>query len=251
MKGIHLYLVVSGLAVFSALGQEFDFNAGNDGGLVRYDPLGGFGLGGTYSFPGGDSYRIQAASTVPLTGTVGPGRAGAYLGVSYDTFTASVDLVDWNNSLALGIGLLGRVQDVGLGTSDGYAFFYFPAFQSVALNRIDNEGATVLPSLENPLVTLDPSQDYRLVFSGIGSLLRGQVFALNDLSTPLVTVTATDAAYASGFPGLLVAGTVADPTSAGDATVDNFKVVPEPGTLMLVVLGGGVLLAGERLRRRK
>ncbi|MBK9139966.1 MAG: PEP-CTERM sorting domain-containing protein [Verrucomicrobia bacterium] len=250
MKNIVSRLVLGGLVSFAALGQEFDFNAGNDDGLTRYDPLGGFGIGGTYTFPGGDTYRIQSASTTPLTGTVGPGRAGAYLAVSYDSFTASVDLVNWDDNLVQGFGLLGRAQEAGLGTSDGYVFFYFPAFQSVAFNRIDNESATVLASPENPMVSLDPSQDYRMVFSAHGSQLFGQIFALNDLSTPLVTLTATDSTYSSGFAGLLVAGTLMDPTSAGDATFDNFKVIPEPSTLALAVLGGGALFIGARARRR-
>lgn len=240
---------LSVLAIISlpVVAQEFDFNSGNDAGLTRYDPLSGFGLGATYSFPGGDTYRIQAPSTAPLTGTVGPARAGAYSGVSYDDFTVSVDLVDWDAGLGQGIGLLGRGNNIGLGTSDGYVFFYFPAFQQVAINRIDNESATVLPSPENPLVALNPALDYRLVFTGQGAALEGRIFALSDLSTPLVTVTATDATYGSGFGGVLVAGTLAAPASATDATFDNLRVVPEPGALALLAAGGGLLLA---LRRR-
>jgi hypothetical protein len=249
MKKFATRFALGSLMAVTALGQGFDFNSGNDSGLTRYDPLGAFGLGGTYSFPGGDTYRIQAASTVPLTGTVGPPRAGAYLGVSYDSFTASVDLVNWDNGLVQGFGIMGRAREAGLGTSDGYVFFYFPAFQSVAFNRIDNESAVVLASPENPLVSLNPAQDYRMVFAAHGSQLLGQIFALSDLSTPLVTITATDSTYASGFAGLLVAGTLADPTSAADATFDNFQVIPEPSTVALAVLGGGALLIGARRRR--
>lgn len=236
------------LAAVQALAQDFDFNAGNDAGLTRYDPLAGFGLGAAYSFPGGNTYRIQAPSTAPLTGMVGPARAGAYAAVSYDDFTVSADLVDWDNGLAQGIGLLGRGGNIGLGTANGYVFFYFPAFQQVAINRIDNEGATVLPSPENPLITLDPAQDYRLVFSGSGPALTGRIFALSDLDTPLVTVTATDATHSSGFSGLVVAGTLAAPESAADATFDNLRAVPEPGALALLAAGGGLVLLARRRR---
>jgi hypothetical protein len=245
------YPILAALALITgvhAVAQSFNFNTGTDAGLTRYNPLSGFQLGGTYSFPEGNSYRIQSASTGPFAGQLGPGRAGAFGSQTYSTFSVSVDLVNWNPALAQAFGPLARVQQPGLGTSDGYALLYFPAFQAVALNRIDNEAPFALPNGTVPGINLNPGLDYRMVFSGNGSSLQGQIFALTDLNNPLVTVSATDSTYASGVAGLLVAATALNPTSTGDATFDNLSLVPEPGEY---ALAAGTILAAFALWRRR
>jgi hypothetical protein len=241
-------LALTILAAGTAGAQTYDFNAGSDADLIRYDPLAGLGLGGTYGFPGGDRYRVQAASSVPLTGTVGPGRAGALGSDPQADFSVSVDLVDWDPALDQAIGLVGRIQQPGLGMSDGYGFLYFPAGGGVAFNRFDDEASTVLPSAGSPLVTLDPAKDYRLVFTGVGPVLTGSIFDLAAPETPLVSITANDATYASGAGGLLVSAALSSPGGTGDATFDNLRVaVPEPHAPLLLLLGAGCLHA---LRRR-
>ncbi len=229
----------------TALAQTFDFNAGSDAGLTRYNPLSPFGVGASYSFPGGDSYQVSVPSSAPFTGGVGPGRAGAFSPVNLTDFTVSVDLVAWNDSLSQGFGPAARIGQVGLGTTDGYSFAYVTSADVAIIQRFDNEVGT---GLNLAPITLNPALDYRMVFSGTGSTLTGSIYALSDLSTPLVTVSTTDATYANGFPGVLVATTVSAPTGASDATFDNFTAVPEPGEYAAIA---GVLLGGFALWRRQ
>jgi hypothetical protein len=67
------------------------------------EPLSPFGAGGTWTFPGGNTYRIQAAVS-PDPGTVGPARAASTLDTVYTDFYASVDLVDWDDTLDQAVG---------------------------------------------------------------------------------------------------------------------------------------------------
>ena len=59
-----------------------------------------------------------------------------------------------------------------------------------------------------PLSALNSTVGYRLVFTGIGTALTGQIFALGDLNDPLATVTLVNATYQSGLAGLLTTGLV-------------------------------------------
>ncbi|NQU24320.1 MAG: hypothetical protein HQ567_23810, partial [Candidatus Nealsonbacteria bacterium] len=72
---------------------------------------------------------------------------------------------------------------------------------------------------------MDPTRDYRLTFTGIGSHLKGEVFDLADLSTPLpgYTVEWDDDTYTEGFSGLVVA--TADDAASPSATFDNFELL--------------------------
>lgn len=228
----------------TSVAQTLDFNTGTDAGLTRYNPLSPFGVGASYSFPGGDTYQISVPSSSPFTGSVGPGRAGAYSPANLADFTVSVDLVAWNDSLSQGFGPAARIGQVGLGTTDGYSFAYVNSADVAIIQRFDNEVGT---GLNLAPITLNPALDYRMVFSGTGPTLTGSIYALSDLSTPLVTVSTTDATYASGFSGVLVATTVSAPTGASDATFDNLSVVPEPGEYAAVA---GALLGGFALWRR-
>jgi hypothetical protein len=231
-----------------------DFNDGNDAGWTRYDVLAPFGAGGTYSFPSG-GYRIQAPPS-PNPALLGVGRAGALRSdFTLADFQVSVDLVDWNNSLDQALHVAARIGQAGLGTTDAYLLHYNTASNNLVLDRIDNEFPA--PILASAPVTLDPSQDYRLVFTGIGSSLVGQVFSLSDLDTPLATVSATDATYSEGFVGVLGSGIINDLSTGAttnspvDVTFDNFRAaaVPEPASLVLLGMGVAALF-GYRWRHR-
>ena len=224
-----------------ARAQSDNFNGGNDTAWTHYDPFSGFGAPATYSFPGG-GYRIQSALS-PSPGTLGPSRAGSLrTDQTYTDFSVSYDLVDWNNSLNQAFGVLGRVTNPGLGTTDGYALTYSTG-GSIDISRITGEAPTGLGSFS---VTLNPANDYRFVFTGTGNTLAGQVFDLSDLSTPLATVTSTDSTYGSGINGFVVFDNSGAATA--DATFDNYvATVPEPSSLALLVAGGvGLMLFRRR-----
>ena len=213
-----------------SFGQVDNFNDGNDNGWTRYDPLAQFGAPATYSFPGGNTYRIQTQPS-PNPAQLGPSRAGSVrAGVTYTGFYTSVDLVDWNTGLDQAWGILGRVSNVGLGQTDGYAFTYANDGPSIDISRVDNEQPT---GLGDASVTLDPAQDYRLVFIGTANgTLRGQVFDLANPTVALATVTATDTTYASGNNGLVTFDNSSGGVGATDATFDNY-VATRPGDATL------------------
>lgn len=229
-----------------------DFNDGNDSGWTRYDPIGtatSGAMSSTFSFPGGNSYRVQAVAS-PDPVLLGPARAGAYRADSATSnFTVTIDVTSWNNSIEQGFGVLARGKEIGPATTDGYVLSYHNHEGGhLALEKLENEE---ISSINNGTlnsnfadVTLTPGNGYRLVFTGNGSALSGSIFDLADLATPLGTVVATDASYTSGVSGVL--GFSVDGTGATDTTFDNFSSVPEPSSLLLVALGGLGLLRRSR-----
>jgi len=193
----------------------------------------------TYSFPNSDSYRISAP---PFPSLLGGARAGS-VRTDYASadFKVSVDLMDWdaytNGQVA---GVVARLSNIGFNSTDGYGFFYYSPSNGPAegfiIHRIDDDVRTEI-QLQSGLLDLDPTHDYRLVFQGFGSSLVGEVFDLVAPTTPLLTVTAFDSAYASGSPGVMVAAANAYSNSAAVATFDNFSVwtnpvSPDPGIVI-------------------
>src|SRR5262249_42243726 len=79
-----------------------DFNSGTDTGWFHLQPLNN----GTWSFPGGNTYRIQAANT----GSTGnPGRAASLrTDLTYTNFYVAADVVNWDNTLNQLFGLGAR-----------------------------------------------------------------------------------------------------------------------------------------------
>lgn len=232
-------LVVGLLLSGPALGQSDDFNDGNDHGWTRYDPIGSvFGSIATFSFPNG-AYRIRTAPS-PAPTQVGPGRAGSLrLDVTYTDFFVAVDVVGWDPSLDQAFGLLARVRQVGLGTTDGYAMTWAQDGQDIDITRFTNEDPTGggLPVSGNDKVSLVPGRSYRFVFIGKGPQLTGRVYELPNITTPVAEITGTDSTYTEGYCGLVLY----DNTSAGngrtDATFDNYLALPEePPRLSYLVI---------------
>lgn len=235
-----------------------DFDGGNDSGWTRFNPLGN----AIYSFPGGNSYRIQAPIS-PDPGTFGPARAGAYRAdeISGD-FHVTVDLLDWDNSSDThqAIGIFARASQIGPGTADGYFFHYDPYGRAggatLWIDRITDESAD-FEAVSVSITRLDPSLDYRLEFTASGSELTGRVYELSNLSSPLYEISKTDSTYTSGYFGLLVAdqGALLTGNQSADATFDNFSVtaVPEPMSAGLVFaltcIGAAAYVRRQRLNR--
>jgi len=219
---LSLFIALTLISPLSAQGITDDFDDGNDTGWTRLVPLQEQGLGGTatFSFPNGNSYRIQSAVS-PNPAAAGPARAGTYRGdASYTAFRIEVDLIGWNPALNQDIGILARVSSPGLGTLDGYAWAYETGDNppTVYLSRLDGEEPTVLGSVG---VTLTAGQAYRFVFEGFLDRFHGEIFAVDDLETPLASVMAFDSAHASGFGGFFNNSVPNSGTT--DATFDNYS----------------------------
>lgn len=215
--------------------QSDDFNDGNDTTplppWIRYDPIGT----GTWSFPGGNTYRIQSAPS-PDPGNFGQGRAGSVRPVNYSNFYVAVDVVNWDDAIHQVFGVLARTGTIGAGTTTGYMFTYDrgnPASSTAGdmdIIRLDGESPSNLPTTGSDSIHLVPGKQYRFVFIGLGPNFTGQVYELPNTLIPLVEITATDSTYASGPSGLVVANNNS-PTYDGpaDATFDNFlAAVAEP-----------------------
>jgi hypothetical protein len=241
--------LVTGLPL-QALAQSDDFNDGNDTTPVAWTHYDGIStiFGGsaqdTWSFPGGNTYRLQAiASGDP--GTVGPARVSSFPTNIYTDFYAAVDVVNWDNTYSQAMGLLGRTGDFsapGIPRTRGYMFIYVNGAVSagtdnfIAIARLQNDAQTRgIPGSSGTTaevhgVNLNPSNKYRFVFMAKGTHLEGRVYQLPDTHTPIAVVSANTAGdlvqHSSGKCGVL-AFNVADGFSidfAGpaDATFDNY-----------------------------
>ena len=221
---IPLFLFPALLApILSAQIVEDDFNDGNDAGWERYSPLDNLGSPLAFTFPGGNRYRVQAPASINPD-LAGPARGGAHRAdVVYEAFRVEVDLVDWDNEIAQDIGLVGSLREVGLATTSGYALSYDTGGEALFLSILNAEQATSLNSVP---ITLIPGEGYRLVLQGFFDVaefygqLCGEVFALDDLETPLATVSGFSFDYPSGTCGVFTATTGSGTT---DATFDNYR----------------------------
>jgi len=259
LLGVCIAMVMLALVAPARAGQiSDDFTDGNDSvnpTWTRYHPLDSLppplvSSPATFSFPGGNTYRIQAsAATAP--GTTGPARAASFLNsLNVSSFNVSVDLVDWNNGINQAFGVLARLSNIGPGMTNGYALTYSPTLGTIDMTRITAESGQN-NGLGSAQIALDPSKDYRLVFTGVGTSLTGAVYDLTDLTTPLATIpTKDDATYANGVTGVFVFDNSSGGAGPADATFDNYSAtdaVPEPAG---AAVGGLLALFGLAARRR-
>jgi len=232
------------------LAQSDDFNDGNDTAPVAWTHYDGistiFGAPpqDTWTFPNGDSYRLQASASAS-PGTTGPARVSSFPPNNYTDFYSEVDVVNWDNTYSQAIGLLGRAGSFGtfgFPNTRGYMFIYVNGAVSagtdnyIAIARLQNDSQTrgihgsSGTTAEAHGITLDPSSKYRFVFIGKGTHLEGRIYQLPDVHTPIAVVSANTAGdsiqHSSGQCGLF-AFNVADGLSidfAGpaDVTFDNY-----------------------------
>ncbi|MBI2947658.1 MAG: hypothetical protein HYY23_08420 [Verrucomicrobia bacterium] len=222
-----LALLLLFFAPISARAAEVrdDFNDGNDAGWTRHSPLAQSGSSGAFSFPNG-GYRIRTTAPSPNPEMFGPGRAYSVRSEAYSDFYIEVDIVNWDNNLPQAFGILARVGTPGLGTTTGYAFSWdrgdTPNTGNVDLVRIDGERTTQLPLSGEENIQLGPGRQYRFVFLGRGPSFEGRIYELPDTARAKLTVTASNATYASGRAGLLAVDDSDALNRTADATFDNF-----------------------------
>jgi len=243
------FLLLSSLLAASPAGAvtfSDNFNSGTDAGWTRYQPLSPFGAGGTYTFPGGNTYRIAAAAS-PNPGVLGPARAGSFRTTNtYTDFDMSVDIVDYDSSQSnMVIGLIGRAASPGLQTTDGYALIVGAGQLSIQV--IDNEAPTAV--VVGVPLTYNPATQYRAFFHAVGTTLSAEIYDINNLATPLASISGTDTTYSSGINGVFVFANTTNAGATARATFDNYftaDAIPEPAAAGLA--GLGLLLT---LRRRR
>ena len=245
------------LAGHQAAAQTFndDFNDGNDTEWTRYNVLQPFGLGATFTFPGGNSYKIDAPGNYTAP-PLGGGRAGSIVTSSssgFNDFRITHDVTDWNDGREYVFGPIARTTTPGLGETDGYLLILNATDHDFQLLRIEGE-APHSEELGTVDVEMPADRDFRIVYTGLGTQLNALVYDLADLSTPLGGFS-VDAAnygpaqpptpYLTGAVGLIVAqadGADDPPPPPGApyaATFDNFRVtVPLAGEWN--ALGGGL-----------
>lgn len=224
--------------------QTDNFDDGNSNGWTEVDVLAGVGAAGSFSFPGGNTYRMEGA-TSPNQAVFGQSRIGALRAdVTYTDFYQTIDIVDFDESLDQNIGMLARVKDPGLGTLDGYSFTFNPLDQRMFFTVITDEAG---PNLVDEEVLLDPGTPVRLVFQGTGNAFTCKIFDLSDLTTPVATMETTDSTWTTGASGIFVAADQNDPANSTDSTFDNYFAAaeePEPSTEIDII---GFEIDGDEL----
>ena len=191
-----------------------DFNDGNDNGWTHYlttssnTPV----LNQTWTATG-SAYRLtsDAGGDLNHIGRVASFQIG---GPALSDFTASLDLVDWDNTQSQQMGLMARVQspiptqDSAPSVSDfpkGYALVYVNRRSSgsggtdqLRIYKLGPSQADFISGTGSPAIgnlgqfgvvsggSLPPTpgntNHYRLIFKGVGNLLMGQIL---DLTTGL------------------------------------------------------------------
>jgi hypothetical protein len=243
-------VVAASFSVCAAHAQVFDdFSDLNDTANPTWSHLSGLVLstGQTWDASTGQ-YNLKAPNNGAAQGSNGQlGFVGSYVGTSFSNTIVTADFVQSATGAAYGVAarLNGSNAVVGL---SGYAYVYEPFSNSgmgeVVLYRIDP--TTLIQDIGSQQVTLDvANKDYTFSLEIIGNQLHGRVIEIG--GGVVAEKFATDATYASGFPGLFgySAAAAQVPTNY---TVDNFAArVPEPASVALCACG---LIGFAAMRRR-
>lgn len=232
-----------------AMAQRDNFNSGIDPHWTQYAPLDPYGTVTTFTNSSG-AYQITTYGSVPAQYGAGPDRAASFRpDVNYSDFAVMVDLVGWNTSHSQPLGLLTRVTNPGLGTTNGYALTYDTTGNTLDLTLVTGEQTS---SLKSAPVTTNASV-LRLLFTGVGSALTGEIFDASNLATPLATVATTDGTYGGGINGLVIYDNSSSGGEGATGTFDNYAaapslsdLVPEPSSLTCLACAGVLLLRRRR-----
>jgi hypothetical protein len=236
-------LCVGAAAMGATISDNFD--DGNDTAPTiawqHLDPISdatsGLYMLGTWSFPGGNTYRLQTAAS-PDPSTFGPARLGSIALGNFTNFYVAVDVVNWDATVHQFFGILARVGTPGPGTTSGYLFGWDTGDPTTGTSgdmdivRIDGENPSDLDGntyFGNDSIHLITDHSYRFVFMGVADTFRGQVFDLTNTVVPLVDYGTTDPLYdptaadhVSGTTGVLIADNSSTHDGTADATFDNF-----------------------------
>ena len=237
-----------------------DFSTGNDSRWNHYDfTQARLPNNAHYTFPNGQYHMHLDPS--PNLSTIGVTRAVAFPGSNatyannYTNFTVSADITAWDARIYPAgnsrFGMLARGNTLGLGTTDGYLLVLSQSLFSgyapsgvLTLGKLTNEvfdttfrwaydtGSLSFTDTLGSVVNLDTNKTYRLVFSGDGDLLVGQLIDLSNM-TVAGSVWGRDSTYPSGAVGLFGFDGLAfndEGNGTVDVTFDNFSASGVPVT---------------------
>ena len=232
---------------FAQINFTDNFDDGNIDGWNVIDTI-AFATGEPHAevtFPDGTLRLNSPATPNPAFGT--SALAIEQPDFVFTDFEMSVDVVENNSSVDGFVGIAGR----SVGPFVGYSFSYgqvdgeiFPASNLISIARGDPGAPPTV--LEEIFIDDLPRDNVKLVFRGKGDTLSGEIFSLDDLVTPLASLTVQDNTYGQGINGIFVFGASPPPpnppnlASFGNARFDNYTLVaqvPEPSGGLLLVIG--------------
>ena len=198
----------------------------------------------TSSDNGGSTIRVETGTgtdTTPVMKSVNAGNSGASASVTFAAQTSGI--LDFSFDVQdIAMGGNGQYFEIGLGNGS-----YFPV--TFMVGRGGGAGATYLVKNGAGSFVGSGTLNYGdwYTWSGKINLTLG-TWTLNPGADPVVTGTFTPGATIDRFTTLAW-----NTTDIGSAAVDNIslaiEVVPEPSTVLLFALGGGVVLAYRRRQR--
>jgi len=272
-------LALTGFVLGANAQYSDNFNSGTDANWTRWTPRATATVTFPTVSPGNLGYELADAPGTSSFFTTA--RVASYVtGLNYSDFRVAADLVNWNGSDEMQMGVLGRVQSPipNSGAFPGsYALVYINRF-SVRGNGTDQLRILQLaPNAANFLsdglgnqgqfgvvaggsAAPHPGGQYRLFLTGTGNSFRGQIMDLstglfmtfndgNGGLTDFIHGTDPNSTFASGSAGV---GTFVNTLTPGvDTTFDNFLVVPEPSSTFLALIGLTGIWFVRRQRQRR
>ena len=236
-------LILAGVVVLSLCGattgwatviysQDFESTAVGDDPTGWTDPGDYFGVVDT---DGDHEYRVTSAYETSANAFI----IGPYSGLADYTLTAEVNHTPSPiGGTPGGGGIIGRVQN----DTNQYVFRVKPNLTHLTIAKRVAGAWNVIN--EVPISSLSASTPYlmRMVFSGTS--ITGKITDITDpnFTSPLGTVTGTDSTFASGGFGL---------RQGQGNYYDDFTVIPEPASSMLLGIGLVVGLLAYAWRKRR
>jgi hypothetical protein len=226
---VSLVFLLTALALpLDAKGQSDNFDSGSlSAAWTRYYANSSLV---SFTFPTvglGKGLRMQVS---PVPGNV-PAVAGIMRTNVYSDFYVALDLVNWavENQAAVVSARFTPGGTFGLDGGSGMIFNYDAAQAGdsstsrkggeLQINTVSPPfNATTLAACE---MTLEPGHSYRFVFKCVGTLYTGQLYDLEDLTTPLAMIQADDSTYSSGLSGFISYSRNGTAGST-DVTIDNY-----------------------------
>lgn len=201
---------------------------------------------------GSNNTQTYSNGSVSLASELGvlQGGAAAVFGVVPELFSSTPGvrvrsvLNPTNDNLSRNIGVFGLFNP---DEATGYSLtITFVGDGTLDLSRIDNE-STIDGLASIAIDAFQATNTYIVELEAIGGALTGRVY---DSSNNLLhEVFAEDSQYSGGYSGIIAQRVLGDATLLGTYGLTSSTTVPEPSSLLLLLIGCG--MAGLCFRRRR